>query len=48
MKYNITIVPAMVLSFEASAYSRLSPVWGRGSIEKDGTYVFRAANLAGL
>lgn len=47
-KYNISRVPTIVLSSEVSAYSQLSSVWNQvGSIEKDGTYVFRAAELMG-
>lgn len=47
-KYNITLVPTIVLSSEASAYPQLLSVWKQvGSIEKDGSYVFRATELMG-
>ncbi len=40
-KYNITAVPT-VLIYNADAYESLKPSWGAvGSIEKDGTYIFR-------
>lgn len=41
-KYNITKVPAVILSNDADAYSNLKIVWEEvGSIESDGSYVFR-------
>lgn len=47
-KYNISLVPTIVLSSQAGAYPQLSSIWERvGSIEKDGNYVFRAAELMG-
>ncbi|MBI2133846.1 hypothetical protein HYU11_04145 [Candidatus Woesearchaeota archaeon] len=44
-KYNITKVPAMLLSSDASKYPIIAEVWDSiGTIEKDGTYVMREAN----
>lgn len=41
-KYNITNVPTIVMSDDADSYARLKPVWaGVGTIEDDGTYIFR-------
>lgn len=47
-KYNITRVPTILLSPEASAYESLGAVWTQvGSVEKDGWYVFRATEGMG-
>lgn len=55
-KYNITKVPTILFSPEASAYSSLVKVWGTastgstipvGSIESDGWFVFRDVALMG-
>jgi len=47
-QYNITKVPTMLLSPEASAYLTLKQVWVQvGTIEKDGWFVFRAAEAMG-
>ena len=47
-KYNITKVPTIVISPEASLYSLLTPVWPTvGTVEKDGWYVFRSTNVMG-
>jgi len=41
-KYNITRVPTIILSDDANEYTLLAQTWQRvGTIEKDGTYVFR-------
>lgn len=45
-KYNVTKVPTIVLSKDASYYPALAAVWPQvGSVEKDGTYVFRAVEV---
>lgn len=47
-KYNVTKIPTILLSPEASAYESLGQVWPQvGSVEKDGWYVFRAAEEMG-
>lgn len=47
-KYNITKVPTIVLSSDASAYTSLNNVWGDvGTVESDGQYVFRAVEQMG-
>lgn len=41
-KYNITMIPTVILSQDASAYPTLSTAWAQvGTSEADGTYVFR-------
>jgi Na+-translocating ferredoxin:NAD+ oxidoreductase RnfG subunit len=41
-KYSITLVPTVLISGDAGAYPALKQVWFRvGSVEDDGTYVFR-------
>jgi thioredoxin-related protein len=41
-KYNITQIPTIILSEDADEYPRLKQVWaGVGTIEQDGSYVFR-------
>ncbi len=46
-KYNITKVPTILLSPEASEYERFVPVWRRvGTIEDDGWLVFREIEAA--
>lgn len=41
-KYNIQLVPTIVLTGDAGAYPALKQVWSRvGSVEDDGTYIFR-------
>lgn len=41
-KYNITKIPTVMLSPDASAYPTLSTAWAQvGTSESDGTYVFR-------
>ena len=44
--YNITSVPTVLLSKEASAYPSLISVWRNvGSVEKDGILIFRNLDL---
>lgn len=44
-KYNITAVPTILLSKDISYYNLLADVWKQvGSIENDGTYIFRDEN----
>ncbi|OGH71349.1 MAG: hypothetical protein A2921_00450 [Candidatus Magasanikbacteria bacterium RIFCSPLOWO2_01_FULL_43_20b] len=41
-KYNITMMPTFVLKGEVEAYESLLNIWDKvGTVEKDGTYVFR-------
>lgn len=41
-KYNITAIPTVILSSDASAYPTLPTAWAQvGTAESDGTYVFR-------
>jgi hypothetical protein len=41
-KYNITMVPTVILSSDAAAYPTLPAAWKQvGTTESDGTYVFR-------
>lgn len=41
-KYNITMLPTVILSAEASAYPTLPTAWAQvGTAESDGTFVFR-------
>jgi len=48
-KYDIDKVPTIILSKEASAYPRLTAVWKDiGTVEEDGTYVFRKTELMGI
>ncbi len=43
--YNVTLVPTVLLSPEASVYGALKQVWEQvGSIESDGWFVFRNMN----
>ncbi len=45
-KYNITLVPTILLDKEAGAYQSLVEAWEQvGSVESDGTYVFRKVDL---
>lgn len=47
-KYNITIVPTILLSKEASMYFPLMQAWAEvGTIESDGSFVFRNAAAIG-
>jgi len=46
--YNITSVPAILLSPEANVYNQLTQVWSQvGTQEKDGTFVFRKNEALG-
>ena len=48
-KYGIDKVPTIILSKEASAYPRLTAVWKDvGTVEEDGTYIFRKTELMGV
>ena len=48
-KYKIKLVPTIILSNDADAYPALKQVWGQvGSIEGDGTYVFRGLAVMGV
>ncbi len=41
-KYDIKLVPTIILSKDADAYPALKQIWQKvGSVEDDGTYVFR-------
>ncbi|MDO8660282.1 MAG: hypothetical protein Q7K43_00185 [Candidatus Woesearchaeota archaeon] len=43
VKYNITYIPTIILSSQASAYDGVSQVWASvGNIASDGSYVFTA------
>lgn len=47
-KYNITKVPTIILSSDASVYNSLVLIWQQvGNKEKDGWYVFRATEQMG-
>lgn len=47
LKYNITQVPAIILSDEAAAYPSSQALRQFFSVEKDGYYVFRTARVMG-
>jgi hypothetical protein len=41
-KYNITLVPTIILSSNAKEYSSLDQAWAQvGTVESDGTFIFR-------
>ncbi|MEM4246712.1 MAG: hypothetical protein QXR48_04790 [Candidatus Woesearchaeota archaeon] len=45
-KYNITLVPTIIMDKEAAEYKSLGEAWAQvGSIEPDGAYVFRRVDL---
>ena len=47
-KYNITNVPTILLSSDASVYPALTQVWNQvGTVENDGWYVFTATEQMG-
>ncbi|MBI4154851.1 hypothetical protein HY498_02075 [Candidatus Woesearchaeota archaeon] len=47
-KYGVTKLPATILSKEASTYEALLQVWSQvGTIEGDGSYILRKADLLG-
>lgn len=48
-KYNIDKVPTLIISEEVSAYPRLTAVWKDvGTVEEDGTYIFRKTEVMGV
>ena len=48
-KYNINLVPAFILSKDASVYTALMQIWAQiGTTETDESYVFRAAEEMGV
>lgn len=49
-KYNITRVPAAIISPELVAYPGVDEIWlaGLGSREPDGWYVYRGMNMGGI
>ncbi len=48
-KYSIKEVPTIILSSNANEYKTLTDVWEDvGSIEADGTYIFRDLNVMGV
>lgn len=45
-QYNISLVPTIILTGDQALYDALTQVWDSvGSVEKDGAYVFRRADL---
>lgn len=47
-QYAITQIPTVLLSSSASAYDRLTAAWQEvGSVEEDGTYIFRQSTALG-
>ena len=45
-KYNITLVPTVILQGDVSAYKSLAGVWAPvGSVESDGSYIFRKPDV---
>ena len=47
-KYKITNVPTVLLSEDAAEYTALKNIWSQvGSIESDGTYIFRQMGQLG-
>ncbi len=48
-KYNITKVPTIILSSDASVYLGLNQIWNQvGTVEEDGSYIFRATEQMGI
>lgn len=48
LDYNITKAPTIIIRGDVSAYSLLSSVWPQvGTVESDGSYVFRNLNALG-
>jgi len=46
--YGITLIPTVLMSSEAGVYPIMSKVWSEvGTVEEDGTYVFRAIDKLG-
>jgi len=47
-EYKIELVPALILSKDAGAYTSFKGVWDSvGTVEEDGTYVFRKVEVMG-
>jgi len=47
-KYNITLVPTIILSKDAKEYASFISVWRQvGTVENDGTYIFRNLKAMG-
>ncbi|MBI2138419.1 hypothetical protein HYU13_02435 [Candidatus Woesearchaeota archaeon] len=47
-RYNITSVPSIILSKEAASYEGFVRVWETvGTVESDGSYIFRSNNVLG-
>jgi hypothetical protein len=45
-KYNITLVPTVVVTGDTAAYTQLLGIWGQvGTVEKDGALVFREPSV---
>ncbi len=48
-KYNITKVPVIILTGDAAVYENLNDAWPSvGTVENDGTYVFRNPEVMGV
>jgi hypothetical protein len=48
-KYNITLVPTIILSSNAKEYSSLDQAWSQvGTVESDGTFIFRNLPLLNI
>ena len=48
-KYKITNVPTVIMKGDPAAYARLTAVWPQvGTVESDGSYVFRNVGLLGV
>lgn len=48
-KYNITFAPTAILSKDAALYPSLAVVWPQvGSVEADGSYIFRDLSVLGV
>jgi len=49
MKYNITKVPALLVSPDAKYYQNLNTAWAEvGTIAPDGWYIFRSTEVMGI
>ena len=48
-KYKITNVPTVIMKGDPAAYARLTAVWPQvGTVDSDGSYVFRNVGLLGV
>ena len=48
-KYNVTLVPTIILTGDPGTYPSLKGIWAQvGSVESDGTHVFRRPNVMGV